>query len=165
MKFIVPLVAALTIAAGVSANALEEKSHGVTVTHPWTRATAPRQPAGAVYMSIHTENAEADRLIAVSSPAAERARLHTHIRDGDVMRMRPVEGIDIPADGKATLEPGGLHIMLIGLKAPLLEATVIPLTLTFEKAGEVEIEAVVEAPAARKASDAPAAHGGQRMTN
>jgi len=61
------------------------------------------------------------------------------------MRMRPVDGIDVPAEGKAVLEPGGFHIMLINLKAPLFEETVIPLTLEFEKAGKVEIEAVVEA--------------------
>jgi copper(I)-binding protein len=152
MKFPIFIAAALLIAGTISASAHEEKSETLTISHPWTRATAPTQKAGAVFMKIRSENSEADRLIGVSAPDAEQASLHTHIRDGDVMRMRPVEGIDVPAEGEATLEPGGLHIMLIGLKGPLFEETTIPLTLVFEKAGKVQIDVVVEEAGAQAAS-------------
>jgi copper(I)-binding protein len=131
-----------------------EKSEHVTISHPWSRATAPSQKVGAVFMTITTNANVADRLIGAQSPDAERAQIHGHMMDGDVMRMRPVDGVTIPAEGEAVLEPGSFHIMLIGLKAPLFEETVIPLTLEFEKAGIVEIEAVIEAAGARAASSA-----------
>jgi len=144
----------------------EEKSEHLTISHPWSRATAPSQKVGAVFMKISTNGANEDRLIGAESPDAETVQIHGHTMVNDVMRMRPVDGVVIPATGEAVLAPGGFHIMLIGLKAPLFEETVIPLTLIFEKAGKVEIEAVIEAPGARKASgDAKATmpaggHGG-----
>lgn len=130
----------------------EEKSDHLTVSHPWSRATASSQKVGAVFMSISTKAEIEDRLIGAESPDAETAQIHGHTMVNDVMRMRPVDGVTIPATGEAVLAPGGFHIMLIGLKAPLFEETVIPLTLVFEKAGKVEIEAVIEAAGARQAS-------------
>ena len=143
----------------------EEKSEHLTISHPWSRATAPSQKVGAVFMKISTNGNIPDRLIGAESPDAETVQIHGHTMVNDVMRMRPVEGVDIPAEGQAILEPGGFHIMLVGLKAPLFEETVIPLTLEFEKAGKVEIEAVIEAAGAGQASTedtmmAPAGHGG-----
>jgi|SaaInlV_150m_DNA_6_1039752.scaffolds.fasta_scaffold11121_2 hypothetical protein len=130
----------------------EEKSEHLTVSHPWSRATAPSQKVGAVFMKISTNTETEDRLVGAESPGAETVQIHGHTMVNDVMRMRPVDGVDIPAKGEAVLAPGGFHIMLIGLKAPLYEETVIPLTLVFEKAGKVEIEAVIEAAGARQAS-------------
>tara|TARA_R110002110_G_scaffold415612_7_gene652209 strand:- start:15102 stop:15491 length:390 start_codon:yes stop_codon:yes gene_type:complete len=122
-------------------------------------------------MKISTNADTADRLIGAGSPDAETVQIHGHSMVNDVMRMRPVEGVVIPATGEALLAPGGFHIMLIGLKAPLFEETVIPLTLVFEKSGKVEIEAVIEAvieaagahrasTEGAKAMPAPAGHGG-----
>ena len=71
--------------------------------------------------------------------------MHTHLMDGDVMRMRQVEAVEVAAKGMAALKPGSHHIMLIGLKEPLIEGNSFPLTLTFEKAGKVAIEVKVEA--------------------
>jgi len=135
--------------------ACEEKTETLTISHPWTRATAPSQKVGAVFMEISTIGDTTDRLIGVESPDAEIVQIHRHTMVDGVVRMRPVDGVDIPAKGEAVLKPGGLHIMLINLKAPLLEETVIPLTLKFEKAGTVAIEAVVEAAGARAASSVP----------
>jgi copper(I)-binding protein len=73
--------------------------------------------------------------------------------DGSIMRMRQLPGIDLPAGGAVALQPGGNHIMLIGLKAPLKEGDKFPLTLTFAKSGKVEVEVIVEKPGA------PARHG------
>lgn len=154
------LVLAVLAAAVSPSLAHDEKSERLTISHPWTRATAATQKAAAVYMQISTNGSETDRLIGAFSPDADVTQIHTIRQDGDVLRMRAIEAVDIPADGKVELEPGGIHIMLIGLKAPLFEETVIPLTLTFEKAGTVEIEAVVEAPAARAATSAGGGHSG-----
>lgn len=165
MRYISVFLSLLFLASPAWAH--EEKSEHLTISHPWSRATAPSQKVGAVFMKISTNAETEDRLIGAESPDAETVEIHGHTMDGDVMRMRPVEGVDIPATGEAILAPGGFHIMLIGLKAPLFEETVIPLTLIFEKAGKVEIEAVIEAAGARQASSegaeampAPAGHGG-----
>jgi hypothetical protein len=102
--------------------------------------------AGAAYMVIKNTGNEADRLVAGETPAAEVVELHESFMDeNDVMKMRPVEGgfIEVPAGGEAELRPGGLHIMLIRLAEPLENGQTIPLTLSFEKSGEIEIEVVV----------------------
>ena len=75
---------------------------------------------------------------------SKSVELHQMQMQGDVMRMRQVDAIDIPANKSVALEPGGLHIMLVGLKAPLKEGDRFPMTLTFEKAGEVKVDVVVE---------------------
>ncbi|MGB0570849.1 MAG: copper chaperone PCu(A)C [Alphaproteobacteria bacterium] len=141
----------------------EEKSEHLTISHPWSRATAPSQKVGAVFMTITTNGNITDRLIGAKSPDAETVQIHNHTMVDGVMRMRPVDGVPIPATGNAVLEPGGYHVMLIGLKVPLFEETVIPLTLLFETAGRVEIEAVVEAAGAGETSgSAPPKPSGDR---
>jgi copper(I)-binding protein len=78
--------------------------------------------------------------VAASSPAAAKVELHVHVNDNGVMRMREVPGYDIPAKGSFELKPGGAHLMFMNLKAPLKEGTKVPVTLKFEKAGEVKTE-------------------------
>lgn len=115
---------------------------------PWTRAAlAGRQGAG--FLVIRNTGPAMDRLLDASSPVAERMELHTHIRDGEVMRMRPVPHIEVPAGGQAVLEPGGLHLMFMGLRQPLVEGTRIPVTLRFAEAGEVTLQLEVRAAGAR----------------
>lgn len=139
------VVAAATFGTDWSAQAHEEKFEDLAISHPWSRATASNQKVGAVFMEIETKTGRPDRLIGASTPDAEKVEIHDHVRSGDVMRMRRIESLDIPAEGAAKLSPGGQHLMLIGLKAPLFEDTVFPMSLTFEKAGTVEIEVIVEA--------------------
>ncbi|MBN43891.1 MAG: hypothetical protein CL573_10445 [Alphaproteobacteria bacterium] len=154
-RFISASVTILFLATPAWAN--EQRSEHFLISHAWSRATAPSQKVGAVFMTIATNGDKTDRLIGALSSAAESVQIHGHTTVNNVMRMRQVGGIDIPADGDITLAPGGLHIMLIGLKAPLLENTLVPLVLEFEKAGTLEIEAEVEAPGAKQASSrAPA---------
>ena len=131
-----------------------QHQHGATSLGPlriedaWTRAALEgRQGAG--FMTIRNSGTVADRLVAASSPVAGRMELHTHIRDGDVMRMRPVQDIPVPAGGSATLQPGGLHLMFMGLNRTLAEGTRIPVTLRFAEAGEVTLELEVRAAGAR----------------
>ena len=114
----------------------------LVVENPWARESVTR--TGAAYLTVRNGGAADDRLIGVASEVAGRAELHgSEMQDG-VMRMRPVEAVEVPAHGQAALEPGGLHIMLIGLKAPLEEGGSFALTLTFEDAGEVEVVTTIE---------------------
>jgi len=143
----------LAAAAGLLAPALARAqnpaaSPTLRIEAPWTRAAGQGQQ-GVGYMTVRNAGAQPDRLLSASSPAAGRVELHTHIRDGEVMRMRAVDAIPIPAEGAATLQPGGLHLMLVGLTRPLREGESVPVTLRFERAGEVTVELAVQAAGAR----------------
>jgi len=128
------------------ASAQETRQVGaIEVSLPWARATAPRMQAGAAFVTLYNTGSEDDRLIAAAAPVADVVELHTHLMDGDIMRMRPVDDIPLPAGETVRLKPGGLHIMMIGLTERLVEGTDFPLTLTFEKAGRLEITVPVEA--------------------
>jgi copper(I)-binding protein len=83
--------------------------------------------------------------IRITSPIARKVEMHSHIRDGEVMRMREVADIPVPAGQTVELRPGGLHIMLIGLTEPLRQGTEVPLTLQFEQAGRLEVMLHVQA--------------------
>ena len=120
----------------VSSTALAQ----VQIDHAWTRATAPGAKVGGGYMTIKNAGA-ADKLVSASSPAAAKVELHVHINDNGVMKMREVPGgYEIPAKGAFELKPGGAHLMFMDLKAPFKEGDKVPVTLKFEKAGEVTTE-------------------------
>jgi copper(I)-binding protein len=116
----------------------------VKVEDPWTRATPPGAKVAAGYMKI-TGSGTADRLVGASSPVAAKVEMHVTEKKGEVMRMREVKAYDIPAKGSFELAPGGAHLMLVDLKAPLKEGAKVPMTLRFEKAGEVMVELQVRA--------------------
>jgi copper(I)-binding protein len=111
----------------------------------WSRATPPLVGVGAVYFTAENRGSTTDTLIGVSSPVAERAEMHTHthtMKDG-MMMMHQLDSIEVPAGGTLEFKPGGNHIMLIGLKHPLLEGERFPLTLKFKHAGNVELNVEV----------------------
>jgi copper(I)-binding protein len=112
----------------------------VQIEKPWARATAPGAKMGAGYMIIRNTGASADRLVSAASPAAARVETHVTVRDGDVMRMREVKGYEVPASGSFELRPGGPHLMFVDIRRPFKEGERIPVTLIFEKAGEVRVE-------------------------
>ncbi len=114
------------------------------ITHPWARATAGASKNGAAYLTL-TEQGPADRLTGVSTPAAATAELHESMADMGVMKMRPVSGFDLAPGKPVTLAPGGYHVMLLGLKAPLKPGDVFPLTLKFEHAEPLTVSVTVEA--------------------
>lgn len=122
----------------------EVTSKGVTIAHPWARATPGGATVGAAFMEIRTDAGVADRLISAASPAAGRVEVHTHIMDGDVMKMRRVDALELKPGTSRTLKPMGDHVMLYDLKQPLKEGDLITIQLTFEKAGVLEIEGAVE---------------------
>jgi copper(I)-binding protein len=144
-------VVALWLLTGPVA-AAEPGGASVQVVEPWARATAATAKTGAAYMILRNTGAAGDRLVAASTPVAGRVELHTHVKDGDVMRMRKVEAIDVDAHGSAKLEPGGLHVMFFDIKAPLKEGQKFPLTLKFEKAGEIATEVAVRSAGAASSS-------------
>ncbi|MFP4004365.1 MAG: copper chaperone PCu(A)C [Alphaproteobacteria bacterium] len=94
----------------------------------------------AAYFTVENKTGEADRLTAASTSVAARAELHTHITEDGVMQMRKLSHVEIPAGQNVRFKPGGLHVMLLDLKQPLKAGERVPLTLTFEKAGEVTVE-------------------------
>lgn len=140
--------AALLLALPAAAH--DYRTGDIAVGHPWTRATAPGAPTAAGYMTLRNEGSVPDRLLSASSPMARVVELHeTSVADG-IMRMRPLpSGVVIPPGDTIRLEPGGLHAMLVGPTASFVRGTRIPLTLRFERSGEVAVELAVEAPGAR----------------
>ena len=155
-------LAALSLAATAgTALPTAAQAHGyklgnLEIGHPWSRATAATAPTAAAYMKITNNGAAVDRLVAAKSDAADKVEVHEMKMEGSIMRMRELEkGLEIPAGATVTLEPGGFHLMLIGLKAPLQQGTRVPVTLVFEKAGSIDIELAVAAMGATPGQSAP----------
>ena len=109
------------------------------IEQPWAAETPPVARTGAVYLSIVNDGV-ADRLLHAKTEIAPYVELHTTTMDGGVMRMRKIEVLDVPSSATVTLEPGHVHIMLIGLKQPLRADQSFPLMLEFEKTGMLEIQ-------------------------
>lgn len=121
----------------------------INISLPFSRATLPNAPVGGGFLTIENTGAEADRLVSVASPVSGSVQLHEMAMDGDVMKMRHLQdGIEIPAGETVTLSPGGLHIMFMGLAQAFVEGEAVPVTLTFEKAGTIDMELPVMSPAA-----------------
>jgi copper(I)-binding protein len=134
----------LLAALSFTASAHEYKAGELKIGHPWARTTAPGQPSGAAYLKLQNKGSAADRFVGGSTPAADRVELHSMSMDGNVMKMRQVDAIDIAPGQTVELKPGAWHMMLIGLKAPLKAGDKVPLTLKFQKAGEVKVELKIE---------------------
>ena len=129
----------------------DSRSHsmnGLKIEKSWARATLGRVKNGAAYLRIVNVGEIKDRLMMIKGGVAKRIEIHTHLMDNGVMRMRQVDGIDLPVGGTVEMKPGGYHIMLIGLYKPLKVGDFFPLTLVFEKAGEYIIQVEVTTAAA-----------------
>ncbi|TFW16005.1 copper chaperone PCu(A)C [Duganella callida] len=116
----------------------------VTVSEPWVRATVAAQKATGAFMTL--TSTQAAKLVAVSSPAAGAVEVHEMKMDNDMMRMRQVPALDLPAGQPIKLAPGGYHLMLLNLKQPLKDGDKVPLTLEIEDAHKVRSKVEVEAP-------------------
>lgn len=141
------LLLALILALAPSGAALAHdiRAGDLVIDHPWARASAGQAANGAMYVSVTNHGTAVDRLVGVETGAAERAELHAHEIDAaGVMSMHAVEAVDVPAGATIVLAPGGLHVMLFGLAAPLALGTTFEATLTFERAGRVAVEVHVE---------------------
>ena len=149
--------AAMEHGAPVTLGALE-------ITGAFTRATLPNAPVGGGFLTITNTGDSDDRLIGATSPVAGRVEVHEMSMQGDVMKMRELaDGLPIPAGETVVLKPGGYHLMLMELQDSLSEGTMTPVTLTFERAGEVEVQLAVGAPNAKDADhSAHAGHSGDK---
>lgn len=139
MKSFSLLAASLLFSAGVFAGAADQ----VSVQEPYVRLAPPNAPATGAFMVIKNNGDKDIKVLKAANPASRVTELHTHINDGGVMRMRPVPAIEIKAKGEAVLKPGGLHVMLIDMKAPLNEGDVVPITLGFDDGSSKVVEAKV----------------------
>ena len=141
------LAAALGVLAilgtAVPAQAHEEKTGEITIVHPWSRPAGQGQN-GVIYLEIRNLGEADDRLVAVGTPLAKKVELHRSTMEEGVHRMEKVDGIVVPAGGSVTLAPGGLHVMLIGLKFMLMAEETIPVSFTFEHAGAITTGVAVE---------------------
>lgn len=142
MKAICILIV-LVMSAAVSAH--EFKAGDITIGHPYAFVSIGKARTGAGFLTLRNGGDTADALIGISSDFAVRNEIHNHTMTNGRMMMRPVEKIDIPAGATINLEPGGLHLMLMGLKAPLKLGEKRPVTLYFEKSGEVTVDLSIEA--------------------
>ena len=134
---------AVAMLLGGAVAAHEFKAGSITIEHPWARPAAKGN--GAAYFGLENDGATADRLIGVSTDIAGSAELHSSAVDAQGMAsMRPVQGVDLPPGGHAQFAPGGLHVMLVGLREPLVAGQSFPLTLRFEQAGDVIVTVAVE---------------------
>ena len=151
---------AASVLAAFTAQAHDYKVGDLQIGHPYTRTTPPGATTAGAYLSIDNKGKAADKLLRAFSPAAGLVELHSMSMDGNVMRMRAVPAIDVAPGATVKLAPGGLHVMLQELKRPLKKDERVPLTLVFQRAGEVKVElAVQDAVAAASGHDAHAGHG------
>jgi hypothetical protein len=140
------LLLATFLVAAHAAQAHSFELGNLKIGHPYARTTVPGQTAGGGFLSIENKGGSDDRLLSARAAVSQAVELHTMSMEGNVMKMRPVDAIAVPAGKTVKLEPGGLHIMFVGLKAPLAEGDSFPMTLRFEKAGEVTVTVKVEPP-------------------
>jgi periplasmic copper chaperone A len=128
----------IALGLSVSTQAQEVKVGSIRVENAYTRATVPGQQVAGGFMKIENKGA-ADQLISASSPVSGEVQLHEMTMDGNVMKMRQVKEVVVPAGATVELKPGGLHLMFMNIKAPLTAGDTVPVKLKFAKAGEVEV--------------------------
>ncbi|WP_419907347.1 copper chaperone PCu(A)C [Hoeflea sp.] len=173
-KKVLIAAAAFGVAAIATQTAADE-SHGKHETHaemvmagdlhiarPWTRAMLPGQKVGGGFLVITNKGAADDRLVAVSSPVTDRVEIHEMAVVDDVMRMRPLpDGIVIPAGETVELKPGGYHLMFMDVEKGFAEGDMVPVVLSFEKAGNVDLK-LPAMPAGSRNMDHSKMHHGEK---
>jgi copper(I)-binding protein len=152
----------LGLLVALSAPVLAAGTATIKVEGAWARESPPAVTNGAAYMTLINEGKEADRLLGASGEVSSVVELHTHLLEEGVMKMRPIEVIEVNPGEPTVLRPGGLHIMLIGLKKPLVAGQTFPLRLRFEKAGELPVEVTVRKMAAGEGAEHPH-HGDKKV--
>jgi copper(I)-binding protein len=114
------------------------------IDQPFARATPPGAKTGGVFFTVENRGDIGDTLIRASSPIAGAIELHQMAVDAGIMKMRAIPAVEVKPGGKLELKPGGYHLMLFDLKQPLQKGDKFPLTLTFARAGALELSVVVE---------------------
>lgn len=140
------IVLAALLLPACFANAHEYKAGQLEIAHPWSQELPPNAPTVAAYFVIQNKGDAADRLLSVDSPIAGIAQLHEHIKQNDLMKMQQVASVEIPAGGEITFAPMAYHVMLLELKdrSLLSDGKQFPLTMHFEKSGNVTVQVTVQ---------------------
>ncbi|WP_434608000.1 copper chaperone PCu(A)C [Pseudomonas sp. D2-30] len=149
------LLVALLLPVGF-AQAHQYKAGELEIAHPWSQELPPNAPTVAGYFIIHNGGRSEDKLLSVDSPIAGKAELHEHVMQNDLMKMQPVDGIVIAPGATVTFAPMAYHVMLLDLKdrSLLSDGKRFPMTLHFEKAGDVTVNVTVQ----KKAPDGTQTH-------
>ena len=143
-KVLVLGVATAIFVFSAAVSAQSAKVGSLQIENAYTRATVPGQQVAGGFMKIENKGA-ADQLISASSPAAGEVQLHEMAMEGNVMKMRQLKDIPVPAGAAVEFKPGGLHLMFMNIKTPLAAGETVPVKLKFAKAGEVEVRFPVNA--------------------
>jgi copper(I)-binding protein len=142
LRALASLFLCLVVGSGFAAPSATPAAN-VSIERPWARATPPGVQVGAAYAVIANQGPATDRLLKVTTPASARVEIHSTTQVAGRMQMRPVTELDVPAGARITFGPGGMHLMLVDLKAPLRAGTQLELTFVFEKAGAIAVQATV----------------------
>jgi copper(I)-binding protein len=146
MQSVVIIIAAISFSATTSM-ATDQNDPSINVHQAWARATAPGQDVGAAYLMIVSK--KDTNLVKIDTDAAEHTQIHSMTMNNGVMKMRELESLAIPAGKMVNLAPGGMHLMLMGLKKPLKAGEQLALTLQFKdhagKLSSVNIQAIIQA--------------------
>ena len=133
----------LVLFAATLVAALPAWAAGLTVTNAWSRSTPPGVTVGVAYFTLKNDTSKSDRLLRISSPIAEKAQVHRTEVQGGIARMREVAVLHVDAGQELRFEPNGMHVMLMGLRKPLVEGQSFELDLVFEVAGARKVKVVV----------------------
>lgn len=156
---VLAIAAALQMCGPTGATAEDFEAGALRIDDPWSRPTAGNTGTSAVYFEIENKGAVADRLVSAKTDIAEGVELHESIEEGGVAKMQPLQGgIEVPAGGEVKLKPRGMHVMLLGLKQKLEDDQTFPMTLTFERQGDVQIKVEVESDDDDGRADMPPDH-------
>lgn len=153
------VIAASILGLALWLNRQPDEKPVIAVSHAWTRPVSGTDQAAAVYFEIDNSGGGNDQLTGAQTPVAEKAEMHSSQMQGDVMQMRGIASVDIHADEHVAFSPGGLHLMLTGLKNKLSEGDRFPLTLAFGKAEPITVDVAVT----EKGLAAPAASMSDKM--
>ncbi|ROL77524.1 copper chaperone PCu(A)C [Pseudomonas vranovensis] len=139
------LLAALMLPA-TFATAHEYTVGELQIAHPWSQELPPNAPNVAAYFVVHNNGKTADTLLSVDSPISDDAQLHEHVHKDGLMKMQQVQSVEVPANGELKFAPGAYHVMLMQPKdrSLLADGKRFPLTLHFEKAGNITVEVAVQ---------------------
>ena len=145
MKSTIAMVVVLVVSsmALVPPLSAAEQGKSIQIEKPWTRASIVKSRPAAAYMTIINHSGKADRLVSASSPVAGKVSVHLSEMTNGVMQMGPMHDLLLEPGEKVTLKPGGLHLMLMKLKAPLKKGNTLPLILIFETTGKIDVQAQI----------------------
>ena len=148
MKYFSILSMVITIMTLTGPSLAQEQARfgDLVIEQPWARASIGVSRPAAAYLTIRNEGKESDTLLAVRTPLSGKAEVHDMTNNNGVMRMGPAGPVQIPAGGEVSLAPGGLHIMMMKLQAPLIKGENIEVTLEFERAGKITVTAPIYGP-------------------